>query len=140
MITRKASKILAVDDTLDNLLLLEAVFSEENYQIIFAEDGKTAIELALQHLPDLILLDVMMPGMNGYEVTKLIRQNPKTKHIPILLLTAQGKTTEAESSYAGADGILYKPFDIEGLLQKTRELLQKTRDVLEQERSRARAQ
>ncbi|MEL6553548.1 MAG: response regulator [Cyanobacteria bacterium J06621_11] len=119
----RRSKILAVDDTPDNLFLIEAVFSEEVYHIISAESGEVALKLAQQHLPDLILLDIMMPGMNGYEVTRLIRQNPKTVDIPILLLTARSEAVASKGLLAGANGILYKPFDIDELISRTRVML-----------------
>ena len=119
-------KILAVDDTPDNLFLLKAIFSAENYQIICTDSGAAAVEAAQQFLPDLILLDIMMPGMNGYEVTQVIRQDPQTAHIPILLLTARSKAVESEGLRAGANGVLYKPFDIEALLSRTKALLSKS--------------
>ncbi len=123
MTTIENPKILAVDDTPDNLFLLEAILSEESYQFSGAESAKSALETVQKLPPDLILLDVMMPEMNGYEVTRQIRQNPKTAHIPILLLTAHDRSVLNKGMKAGANGLLCKPFDIPDLLNQIAELL-----------------
>lgn len=117
-------KILAVDDTPDNLFLLEAILSDEpNYDLSCAENGQSAIEAVRQSPPDLILLDVMMPDMNGYEVTRQIRQDPNLPYIPILLVTAHEQISERQGLELGADGLVHKPFDINLLLERIEELL-----------------
>lgn len=117
-------KILAVDDTPDNLCLLEAILSDEpNYHFSCAENGHSAIEAVKQSPPDLILLDVMMPGMNGYEVTRKIRQDPSLPYIPILLVTAHEQISERQGRELGANGLVHKPFDIELLLERIEALL-----------------
>jgi two-component system, sensor histidine kinase and response regulator len=121
----KNLKILAVDDRPDNLFLLEAVFSEVgDYELSCVEGGKAAIEAVEASPPDLILLDVMMPDMNGYEVTYRIRQNTDLPYIPILLLTAHDEVSANLGFNSGADGIIRKPFDIQELLDYIENLLQ----------------
>ncbi|NEP20094.1 MAG: response regulator, partial [Leptolyngbya sp. SIO4C1] len=86
--------ILAVDDSADNLFLLESILSEcDDYRVSFAEDGGTALEKVTQSPPDLLLLDIMMPGIDGYEVTRRIRQNERLPYIPILLITAHDQSS-----------------------------------------------
>lgn len=122
--TPENRKILAVDDTPDNLFLLEAILGNEpNYHLSCAENGQLAIEAVKQSPPDLILLDVMMPGMNGYEVTRKIRQDSSLPHIPILLLTAHAQISERQGLELGADGLVHKPFDIDLLLERIEDLL-----------------
>ena len=84
----KVDHILAVDDTRDNLILVQTLLESEGYEIDLVSDGASALQKVAQSPPDLILLDVMMPGMNGYEVTRRIRRNPDLSYIPILLITA----------------------------------------------------
>lgn len=110
-------EILAVDDTPDNLFLLEAILGEaEEYRLRCAESGEAAIEMIKASPPSLILLDVMMPDMDGYEVTRRIRQNQDLPYIPILLITAHDRASADEGFQAGADGFVRKPFDIQDLL------------------------
>lgn len=117
-------KILAVDDTPDNLFLLESLLSEdERYQLQFAEDGIEALEFINNAPPDLILLDVMMPGLSGYDVTRKIRGNSSLPYIPILLLTAHDQSSLVEGLDAGADDFLRKPFDVDELLARVRSMV-----------------
>jgi CheY-like chemotaxis protein len=121
----KNPKILAVDDRPDNLFLLEAIFSEiDNYELICVGGGRAAVETVEAAPPDLILLDVMMPDMNGYEVTRRIRANRRLPYIPILLLTAHDEVSADSGLITGADGIIRKPFDIQELLDNVEKLLQ----------------
>lgn len=120
-------EILAVDDTPDNLFLLELILGEvENYHLCCAQSGRDAIEAIKASPPDLVLLDVMMPDMDGYEVTRHIRQNPALPYIPILLVTAHPETSATEALTAGADGFIRKPFDIDSLLQRVDGLLKQS--------------
>jgi two-component system, sensor histidine kinase and response regulator len=130
---RKIDTILAVDDTPDNLLLLEAILAEEGYNIQTAKDGASALELVKQSPPDLILLDVMMPGMNGYEVTQQIRENPRLPFIPILLITAFDQSSVVEGLDVGADEFVRKPVDPEELLARVRSLLRLKHSIDERE-------
>ncbi len=88
--------ILVVDDSPDNVFLIQTILEEEGYAIATAEDGAAALAQIEQSPPDLVLLDVMMPGMDGFEVTKRIRQNKKLSFIPILLITAHDKPSVAQ--------------------------------------------
>jgi len=117
------SDILAVDDIEDNLLLVETILDDADYRLTFAHDGPEALAKIAESPPDLLLLDVMMPGMNGYEVTRKIRQNPDLPYIPILLLTAHDHVSLVEGLDAGADDFIRKPFDIDELSARVRSLL-----------------
>lgn len=129
----KIDSILAVDDTPDNLLLLEAILSEEGYDIHTAGNGISALKHIEQSPPDLILLDVMMPGMNGYEVTQHIRKNSALPFIPILLITAFDHSSVVEGLDMGADEFVRKPVDPEELLARVRSLLRLKHSVDERE-------
>ncbi|MFN7657103.1 MAG: response regulator, partial [Dolichospermum sp.] len=80
----KKDRILSVDDTKDNLILVEAILEYEGYDIDSVANGEAALKNVVEFPPDLIILDVMMPGINGYEVTRRIRNNPEINYIPIL--------------------------------------------------------
>ena len=94
-----AQKILVVDDEPNNLQLLKQVLNEQ-YQLLFATNGVKALEAAVKHLPDLILLDIMMPGISGYETCERLKANPLTKDIPVIFVTAMG---EVEQEMQGFD-------------------------------------
>lgn len=128
----RAAHILAVDDTPDNLFLIEAILEDENYRISLAEDGSSALALVEESPPDLILLDVMMPGIDGYEVTRRIRQNENLPYIPILLITAHDKSSVVEGLGAGADDFVRKPVDADEVLARVRSLLRLKRSIDEQ--------
>ncbi len=123
MNTVKGPAILAVDDTPDNLFLLEAILGGEDYQLSCVESGTAAIEAIEKSPPNLILLDVMMPDIDGYEVTRRIRQNHNLPYIPILLITAQDQSKSSEGLESGANGIIHKPFNIDELLTSVEGLL-----------------
>ncbi len=104
--------ILIVDDERVGQEALEAVLFPEGYQLVFADDGKEAYEKALAHLPDVILLDVMMPGMDGYQVCRKIRKDPLLSEIPVLMVTAlDDRVSRITGIDAGADDFITKPFD-----------------------------
>ncbi|MDZ8110712.1 MAG: hybrid sensor histidine kinase/response regulator [Nostoc sp. DedQUE12a] len=121
--TVKKDKILVVDDIFDNLLILEAVLQDNDYEITLVEDSKIALNMAEESPPDLILLDVMMPGIDGYEFTRRIRQNPALPFIPILLITAHYESSVVQGLDAGADDFIRKPFDPDELHARVRSLL-----------------
>ncbi|MCX7593859.1 MAG: hybrid sensor histidine kinase/response regulator [Fischerella sp.] len=130
----KVDRILAVDDTPDNLILLQTILEIEGYEIELVADGATALQKIEQSPPDLILLDVMMPGLDGYEVTRRIRSNPKIDYIPILLLTAFHDVSVVEGLDAGADDFIRKPFDQDELLARVRSLLRLKHSLDEQKK------
>jgi signal transduction histidine kinase len=117
------SYILAVDDIPDNLLLIKYALESEGYHIMMVGDGATALAQIEKSPPDLILLDVMMPEMDGYEVTRRIRNHPKLPYIPILLITAHEQSSVVKGLDEGADDFLRKPIQIDELQARVRSLL-----------------
>lgn len=130
----KIDRILAVDDTRDNLILVQTILESEGYEIELVTDGTGALQQVEQCPPDLILLDVMMPGMDGYEVTRRIRNNPDLSYIPILLITAFHESSVVEGLDAGADDFIRKPFDTDELLARVRSLLRLKHSIDEQQK------
>ncbi len=120
---KKADRILVVDDSPDNVFLIQAILEEEGYKIITAADGRTALAKVEESPPDLVLLDVMMPGMDGFEVTKRLRDNTSLPFIPILLITAYDHLSVAKGLDTGADDFIRKPVEVDELLARVRSLL-----------------
>lgn len=116
-------KILSVDDQPDNLFLLESILDDDGYDLISAASGQAALEAIDTCAPDLVLLDVMMPDMDGYEVTRRIRNRDHLPYIPILLITAHNQSSVVEGLDAGADDFIRKPFDMDELRARVRSLL-----------------
>jgi len=115
-------KILIVDDNQELVRALQLLL--KNYALILAETGKQAVEMAFTLEPDLILMDIIMPEMDGLEATRMIRQNPKTRSMPILAITAGvSNSIEDECSQAGCDDFISKPFTIEELGSRIEKLL-----------------
>ncbi len=118
-------RILVVDDEPNIALSLNYLMERAGYSVRIAADGEEAIEAVKEALPDLILLDVNMPKMNGYEVCELVRANPQWKHIPIVMLTAKGRDIEREKGLAvGADEYITKPFSTQEVVEKVRVILE----------------
>ncbi|MEH1962456.1 MAG: hybrid sensor histidine kinase/response regulator [Nostoc sp.] len=130
----KIYRILAVDDIQDNLILVQAILESEGYEIDLASDGIKALRQIEQSPPDLILLDVMMPGIDGYEVTRRIRKNPAISYIPILLITAFHESSVVQGLDVGADDFIRKPFDTDELLARVRSLLRLKQSLDEQQK------
>ncbi|MDR3611796.1 MAG: hybrid sensor histidine kinase/response regulator [Ignavibacteriaceae bacterium] len=145
---RIKKKILLIDDVEENIIVLRERLEKEGYRTITANDGKTGIELALKENPDLILCDIMMPLLNGYEVMSIIHSNPRTNTIPFIFLTAKAEPKDfREGMQLGADDYITKPFDSKQLIKavetrlarketfeaKTEELKQSITYVLPQE-------
>lgn len=110
-------KILIVDDVLSNVLLLKVLLTNENFTIATANNGQQALEQVDKESPDLILLDVMMPDMSGFEVAQRLKENPNTAEIPIIFLTALNSTTDIVQGFqVGANDFISKPFNKEELI------------------------
>ncbi|MGI8501970.1 MAG: sensor histidine kinase [Hassallia sp.] len=132
--TLKIDRILAVDDTPDNLILVETILESEGFEMDLVADGLSALQQITESPPDLILLDVMMPGIDGYEVTRRIRSNTELPYIPILLITAFTESSVVEGLDAGADDFIRKPFDTDELLARVRSLLRLKHSLDEQQK------
>jgi two-component system cell cycle response regulator len=118
------ARILVVDDIRTNIKVLEAKLTSEYYEVIAASSGPEALEAAVSHKPDLILLDVMMPGMDGFEVCRRLKANPDTAHIPVIMVTALGDPEDrVQGLSAGADDFLTKPVDDIAMFARVRSLL-----------------
>ncbi len=129
----KPINILAVDDVPDNLFILESILGDmDNCHIDCLDGGEAALEYINNQVPDLILLDVMMPGIDGYEVTRRIRSNKNIPYIPILLVTAHDQSSLAEGLDSGADDFIRKPFDVDELMARVRSLLRLKHSLDEQ--------
>lgn len=116
--------VLAADD--DTLIreLIQFRLERSGYAVVTASDGDEALRLARERLPDLVVLDVMMPGMNGYEVTRALRADEATKRIPVILLTARVQEADVAQGFeAGADDYLTKPFSPQELRARVQAIL-----------------
>lgn len=131
--------LLVVDDTEDNLDLLEFALKRKPVNLLRATSGRACLDLAAQHNPDLILLDIQMPEMDGFETLRNLRASPRTAKIPVIFLTAQKKDAEsiATGLALGADQYLTKPIDTEELLVRTKMLIRLKKAEADLERARA---
>ena len=121
------AKILIVDDEPAIRFLISATLEDEGYELFEAADGLEASELIQENRPDLVILDVMMPGLTGYELCSRIKQDPVTQKIQVIMLTAKAQEQDKlQSRQAGADYYLRKPFSPMELTQVVADLLQKT--------------
>lgn len=119
-----SARILVVDDILANRRLLQAKLEARYFHVIMAENGETALRLAREESPDIILLDIMMPGMDGYEVARQLKADPQTAHIPIVMVTALSQQEHRlKGLNAGADDFIIKPFDDFALLSRINALM-----------------
>ena len=123
----RRARILIVDDEPNNRLLLQVMLSNDGYEVVTASAGAEALELVERAPPDLIVLDVMMPGMDGYQVATRIKANPATRHIPVIMLTAlSDKNSMMHGLNAGAEEFLTKPVVRAELSVRVKNLLRLT--------------
>jgi len=122
----RPARILIADDQRQNRQLLEIMLSQEGFVFLTAEQGEEALAIVAQQSPDLILLDVMMPGMDGYQVTAKIKGNPATKNIPIIMVSGlHDSGAKIMAKRAGADDFISRPVERAELLERVRNLLRK---------------
>ena len=129
MLFGKRPKILVVDDEPDIRQIIKLRLELRKYEVLTAQDGPTAIAAAQASKPDLILMDVIMPGQNGYSVCRQLKDLESTKQIPVVFLTAKGRQDDImQGTLVGAAAYLTKPFDTEQLLQTVEQALADARD------------
>lgn len=122
--------VLVVDDDARVRLLLDMMLRQESFEVISAEDGEQALAAARAHHPNVILLDIEMPRMHGYDVCRELKADPRTQDIPVIMVTAKGQQEERVRGLAvGADDFVTKPFSPRDLLQRLRALLNRTPNV-----------
>ncbi|MEI7752284.1 MAG: response regulator [Candidatus Omnitrophota bacterium] len=123
---QKKKKILFIEDEPDQIVMISLRLEKNGYDVISSLDGEEGVEMAIKEKPDLILADVIMPGIDGFEVCRRLRKNPLTKNIPIISTTAAGMDdVEHQCITAGADDCVRKPYDSADLLMKIKRLIEK---------------
>ncbi len=122
--TMKKGKILVVDDEVNITQILEFSFGCEGFDVITAQNGEEAVEKARREQPDLVILDIMMPKIDGYEACRILKANPLTKNIPVVLLTAKGRDIDKRLGMeVGATDYIVKPFSPAKLIERIHRLL-----------------
>ena len=120
------ARILCVEDSDDSLFMLHRRLSRAGYDVKVANNGKEGVEWAKTLLPDLIVMDLNLPGLNGWEATRRLKSQPETRHIPVLVLTANTSEKSRDDAFAaGCDDYDTKPIDFGGLLKKINTLLER---------------
>lgn len=118
------ANILVVDDEPNIVLSLEFLMEQAGYKVTTAEDGEQALACVESTTPDLILLDISLPGISGFDVLEQLRAQAATERLPIIMLTAHGREVEREKGMAmGADDYITKPFSTQALVEKVRQLI-----------------
>jgi len=112
-------KILLVEDEVDQITMLQTRLEASGYEFLSANDGEAGLKVALDEMPDLILLDLIMPKVNGYEMCYDLKNNDKMKNIPIIIITASGaKKLEQKCIELGVEEIMHKPYDSSYLIER----------------------
>ena len=123
-------EILIVDDEPGIVVPVKFLMEQKGYNVMIAERGEDALDLIYHYKPDLVLLDIMLPGIDGYEVCEIVRLNPDYRNVKIVFFTAKGREMEIAKGLAlGADAYITKPYSNAELVAKVKELLEKTSGV-----------
>jgi len=110
------ARILYIEDNIDNMTLVKRVLEIEGFEVIPAETGKDGVSKAIENLPDIIITDINLPDIDGYEVTDMLKSDKKTAHIPVIAMTANVMKKDREHVFrAGCDGYISKPIDVDEL-------------------------
>ncbi|MFC3282592.1 response regulator transcription factor [Litchfieldella rifensis] len=118
------ARVLVVDDEPNIVLSLEFLMQQAGFEVITAGDGEQALARVAEHAPDLVLLDISLPGISGFDVLEQLRSDPSHARLPIIMLTAHGREVEREKGMAlGADDYVTKPFSTQALVDKVQALL-----------------
>ncbi|AJY50876.1 MULTISPECIES: response regulator [Halomonadaceae] len=118
------AKVLVVDDEPNIVLSLEFLMEQAGFEVVTAEDGEQALARVTDSQPDLLLLDISLPGISGFDVLERLRNEEATAQLPIIMLTAHGRDVEREKGMAlGADDYITKPFSTQSLVEKVKALL-----------------
>ncbi|AMD02396.1 MULTISPECIES: response regulator transcription factor [Halomonas] len=118
------AKVLVVDDEPNIVLSIEFLMQQAGFDVVTAEDGESALKSVTDSPPDLILLDISLPGISGFDVLEQLRNDPQHARLPIIMLTAHGREVEKEKGLAlGADDYVTKPFSTQALVEKVKTLL-----------------
>ena len=118
-------EILIVDDEPSIVVPVQFLMQQQGYTVLVAEDGHDALDMIYKYQPDLVLLDIMLPGIDGYEVCEIVRLNPKLRNVKIIFLTAKGREVEiAQGMALGADAYITKPFSNAELVAKVKSVLE----------------
>ena len=119
-------RILMIEDSEDNRQIIRDLMESVGYNLIEAEDGAAGVAMAIEHRPDLILMDIQLPVMDGYEACRRIKADPELRHIPIIAVTSYALSgDETKTKAAGCDGYVAKPFSPRQLLAKMNEFLER---------------
>ena len=125
-------EILIVDDEPSIVVPIQFLMEQQGYIVMVAENGESALDIIYKYKPDLILLDIMLPRIDGYEVCEIVRLDPRYRDIKIIFLTAKGREVEIAKGLAlGADAYITKPFSNTELVSKVKELLANTHETAE---------
>lgn len=118
------NKILVVDDSSTNLLLLQSILETKKYHVITLDSGRMVKEVAIKEQPDLILLDIMMPGLDGIEILDRLKDDLLTANIPVVFVTAKSEASDVNLAFkSGASGYIMKPIKINDLLTQVERIL-----------------
>ena len=110
------AKVLYIEDNLDNMILVKRVLEIEGYEVIAAHSGTEGLAKAIENRPDIIITDINLPDIDGYEITNNLKQDKKTAHIPVVAMTANVMKKDREHVFdAGCDGYISKPIDVDEL-------------------------